>query len=192
MGTSSTWGYPLHLSAWASSHDKNVLTSRKPVNIVVQFMPLITTIVFCLNDWLSFIIQFIRPICGLWSKAFIAIMSSAMNSSLPAEFATLLLWLGFAQVVADFLSCEQGIKMVDYLKIIPVAQMTSTYTTLNSVAAAFNIRKIHLVKGVSAVTLSSSGGTQRTGSSVLASDMVIFPMSHGPWSKLCGFRAWMD
>jgi hypothetical protein len=67
---------------------------------------------------------------------------SSSNSSSPAEFATLLLRLGFAQVVVDFLSDEQGIKMVDNLKFMPMTQMTSTYTTLNSAAAAFNIRKI--------------------------------------------------
>jgi hypothetical protein len=93
---------------------------------------------------------------------------SASNSSPPVELATLLLQLGFAQSVVDFLSGEQGIKMVDDLKIIPMTRMTPTYTTLNTAVAAFNIRKIQSAKAVIPVMLSSSsmqttGTTQRRG-----------------------------
>jgi hypothetical protein len=98
---------------------------------------------------------------------------SASNNSSPAEFATLLLRLGFAQlVVLDFLSNEQGIKMVDDLKIIPVLQMTPTYTTLTSASAAFNIRKIQSAKAVIAVT-QSSGSTQTTGTTLPSTDVVV-------------------
>jgi hypothetical protein len=69
-----------------------------------------------------------------------------------------------------------------------MSQMTPAYTTLNS-AAAFNIQKIHSAKAIVAV-MQSSGSTQTTGRTVPSTDMVVFPMS--PWTKPCGFRAWMD
>jgi hypothetical protein len=40
---------------------------------------------------------------------------SATNSSVPVEFATLFLCLGFSQAVVDFLSNDQGIKIRDDL-----------------------------------------------------------------------------
>jgi hypothetical protein len=82
---------------------------------------------------------------------------STLNSSSPAEFTTLLLPLGFAQSVVDFLSNEQGIKMVDDMKLIPVTQMTPTYTTPNSVVAAYNIRNI-LLENLSNYIQPPSGG----------------------------------
>jgi hypothetical protein len=83
---------------------------------------------------------------------------SATNSSSAAEFETLLLRLGFTKAVVDFLSNEQGIKMVDDLKIIPVTQMTSTYSLLGSAAAAYNIRWIQRARGFT-VAVSGTGGT---------------------------------
>jgi hypothetical protein len=92
-------------------------------------------------------------------------------------------------VVVDFLSNEQGIKMVDDLKIIPMTQMTSTYSISGSAVAAYNIRQIQMARGFT-VAVSGTGGTQALASSVLVSDMVVLPMS--PWTKLCSFCAWMD
>jgi hypothetical protein len=115
---------------------------------------------------------------------------STSNSTLAPEFATLMLQLGFSQAVIDFLSDEQGINMVKDFKIIPTAQMPNTHTTLSTAAAAFNIHKIQTAKTTVTVTTTSGGSTQTTGASVSPTDMVVFPMS--PWTKLCGFRAWMD
>jgi hypothetical protein len=93
------------------------------------------TIVFQLNIWLSFIIQFIRP-SGVVTINIYHVIMSATNSSSAAEFEALLLRLGFSKAVVDFLSDEQGIKTVDDLKIIPVTQITSIYNLLSSAAAA--------------------------------------------------------
>jgi hypothetical protein len=115
---------------------------------------------------------------------------STSNSTSAPEFATLLLRLGFSQAVVDFLSDEQGIKTIKDFKMIPTAQMPSTHTTLSMAAAAFNIRKIQTAKTAVTVTTTSGGSsTQTTGGSVSPTDLVVFPMS--PWTKRCGFRAWM-
>jgi hypothetical protein len=114
---------------------------------------------------------------------------SATNSSSTVEFEALLLRLGFTKAVVDFLSDEQGIKIVDDLKIIPMTQMTSTYSLSGSAVAAYNIRRIQMARGFT-VAVSGTGSTQASASSVLVSDMVVLPMS--PWTKLCGFRTWMD
>jgi hypothetical protein len=101
-----------------------------------------------------------------------------------------MLRLGFSQEVVDFLTNEQGIKTVNDFKIFPTAQMPSTHTMLSTAAAAFNIHKIQTAKTAVTVTTTSGSRTQMTGGSVSPMDMVVFPMS--PWTKLCGFRAWMD
>jgi hypothetical protein len=75
-------------------------------------------------------------------------------------------------------------------KIIPMAQMSSTHTTLSMAVAAFKICKIQTAKTAVMVTTTSGGSTQTSGGNGSPTDIVIFPMSL--WTKLCGFRSWMD
>jgi hypothetical protein len=80
--------------------------------------------------------------------------------------------------------------MVKDFKTIPTAQISSMHTMLSMAAAAFSICKIQTAKTAVTVTTNSGGSTQKSGENVSLTDIVIFPMS--PWTKLCGFRAWMD